>query len=71
MAALPKRTRKLKKIEALSDQILNKYTYVVIGGGLAGVSCAQELSRLHSLDGQTIALISATEAIKEVGQSCH
>jgi 2-polyprenyl-6-methoxyphenol hydroxylase-like FAD-dependent oxidoreductase len=68
MAALPKRTRKLTKTEARSDQdSLNKFTCVVIGGGIAGVSCAQELSRLHAVDGHTVALISATEAIKEVG----
>lgn len=39
-------------------------SYVVIGGGIAGVSCAQELARL--IPHGSVTLISATEVLKEV-----
>ena len=43
---------------------VQKFPYIVIGGGIAGVSCAKELTRL--VDPQnTILLISATKMIKE------
>ena len=38
--------------------------YVVLGGGIAGVSCAKELARLTSSDTR-ILLISATKLVKE------
>jgi glycine/D-amino acid oxidase-like deaminating enzyme len=41
--------------------------YVVIGGGIAGVCCAQEVARLNAADETVdVLLISATELLKEV-----
>ena len=41
--------------------------YVVIGGGIAGVSCAKEIARLKSKDEDSqIILITSTELLKEV-----
>ena len=39
--------------------------YVIIGGGIAGVCCAQECARL-SPPGREIIIITATEMLKEV-----
>lgn len=41
----------------------NKQSFVVIGGGIAGVSCSQELARRHS--DENILLITATDILKE------
>lgn len=42
--------------------------YVVIGGGIAGVSCAKEIARLQSKDETSrVILITATGLLKEVG----
>jgi glycine/D-amino acid oxidase-like deaminating enzyme len=38
-------------------------TYVVIGGGIAGVCCAQELSRIGN---GHVVIISASETLVEV-----
>jgi hypothetical protein len=41
--------------------------YVVIGGGIAGVSCAKEIARLKLKDEDSqVILITATELLKEV-----
>ena len=41
--------------------------YVVIGGGIAGVSCAKEIARLKAKDEDSqVILITATELLKEV-----
>ena len=41
--------------------------YVVIGGGIAGVCCAQEVARLHATDEVVeVLIISATDLLKEV-----
>lgn len=37
-------------------------TFVVVGGGIAGVSCAEQLSQMCSKE--TITLITATDAVK-------
>jgi glycine/D-amino acid oxidase-like deaminating enzyme len=41
-------------------------TYAVIGGGIAGVSCAQELERLHG-SMANIVLVTNSDTITGVG----
>jgi hypothetical protein len=42
--------------------------YVIIGGGIAGVCCAQEVARLNATDETAeVLIISATDLLKEVG----
>lgn len=43
----------------------NMKTFVILGGGIAGVSCAQELVKLFQ-ESCRIILISATETLMEV-----
>lgn len=50
-------SRRLKKSRTAEN-------YVVIGGGIAGVGCAQELARLAS--DKNIILISASDTLVEV-----
>jgi glycine/D-amino acid oxidase-like deaminating enzyme len=38
--------------------------YVVVGGGVAGVCCAEELCRLLSPDEATVVLVAATDVVK-------
>lgn len=40
------------------------HKFVVVGGGIAGVCCAQELARLHPK--QQIVLITASDNVTEV-----
>ena len=50
--SLPKRIRRnaeVTKAAVTLDTRCTSYEYVVIGGGVAGVSCAQELSRQMKL----------------------
>ena len=65
---LPKRLRSRKNVPIEPGDIAR---YVVIGGGIAGVSCAQELAKIHDT---RILLISCGDIIKEVllfmHQSC-
>jgi hypothetical protein len=42
-------------------------SYVVLGGGIAGVCCAQELARIHQKNPSArIILVTASEVLKEV-----
>jgi hypothetical protein len=41
-----------------------KQQYVVVGGGVAGVCCAEELCRLLSPDDATVVLVAATDVVK-------
>jgi len=63
-----------KRIRKSNEKIIKKrLSYVVIGGGIAGVCCAQELARLHDNQSSSssssciydIILISATNVLKE------
>jgi cation diffusion facilitator CzcD-associated flavoprotein CzcO len=47
------------------EQTILEFRFVVIGGGIAGVCCAQELSRLLG-DDEPIALVSASSTVMEV-----
>lgn len=38
--------------------------HVVVGGGVAGVCCAEELCRLLSPDEATVVLVAATDVVK-------
>ena len=66
--SLPKRSRPSNRRthSKLSDDqespAILMAEFVVIGGGIAGVSCAQELARIHS---RKILIISSTDALKE------
>ena len=66
-SALPRRERRRDESSAkrtrVDNPITQKYKYIVVGGGIAGVSCAQELSLIHSKD--RILLISVSEILKE------
>ena len=44
------------------------FDYVIVGGGIAGVSCAKELERVADEEA-TIAIVSATDVLKAV--SCR
>ncbi len=41
-----------------------EFAFVVVGGGIAGVCCAQELARLH--EEEEILLISGSDVLIEV-----
>jgi L-2-hydroxyglutarate oxidase LhgO len=43
----------------------NTKVYVIIGGGVSAVSCAQELRRIVGVDIRVL-IITATELIKDV-----
>lgn len=57
MSCLPPRREKKRHVSS------KELHYVVIGGGIAGVSCTQELYRLGH---RNITLISSKEMLKEV-----
>lgn len=61
---LNKRIRRSRDIKISSDESLNRleYEFVVVGGGIAGISCAQELATITN---QKILVISASDTIKE------
>ena len=42
------------------------FNYVIIGGGIAATSCAQELMKLIDKNKESIALISSSPILKEV-----
>jgi pyridine nucleotide-disulfide oxidoreductase domain-containing protein 1 len=71
MTALPPRSNSRRKKQtstiqndAKSESKRISPRYCVIGGGIAGVCCAQELSRLHP--NEIIVLISQTDVLREV-----
>jgi glycine/D-amino acid oxidase-like deaminating enzyme len=43
--------------------------FLVIGGGIGGVSCAQELARLKKTENKRIVLISQAAVLSEVGMT--
>jgi thioredoxin reductase len=61
MNALPRRldARSQKKEDS------SIVRYIVIGGGIAGVCCAQEIARLKKHDSIEVVIITATELLKE------
>ncbi len=61
--ALPPRARRRKGGASGASDGIEKFTFAIIGGGIAGVSCAQELSRLNEHD--LILLVSAGDLLKE------
>ena len=66
MSALPRRVLKHRTPQCIASPAATK-RYIVIGGGIAGVSCAQELARLNAADQNVeILIITSTEMLKEV-----
>jgi heterodisulfide reductase subunit A-like polyferredoxin len=67
MSLLLPRQKKCRSARCDTPSSQRMTRYVVIGGGIAGVCCAQEVARLNAAD-ETIdvLLISATELLKEV-----
>ena len=57
--------KRIRRSRNQSSSIKNRLNYVVIGGGISGVCCAQELARLHEDQLYDIILISATDVLKE------
>ena len=46
---------------------VSKYKFVIIGGGIGGVCCGTELSRINKSDkDDDILIISASDVLKEV-----
>ena len=60
--SLPKRDRRRPTHIGPPDAL----RFVVVGGGIAGVCCAQELARLHPTPGVEVVIVTATEMLKEV-----
>lgn len=56
--SLPRKVRR-------SREVVPALRQVVIGGGIAGVCCAQELSRMGG-DSCVVTLISSKEVLKQV-----
>ena len=66
MSALPRRVLKHRSPQYIASPAATK-RYIVIGGGIAGVCCAQELARLNAADQNIeILIITSTEMLKEV-----
>ena len=58
---------KLRKRAAETMSRSESKSYVVLGGGIAGVCCAQELARIHQTNpSASIILVTASEVLKEV-----
>lgn len=55
--------RKRTRSRAVDEHRVDEWTYVVIGGGIAGISCIQELSASSD---DPILLISSSHILKEV-----
>lgn len=75
MSFTGKKELKRPRETSLSEEITVEYDFVVIGGGIAGVCCAQELARLyHPIEGSPIenhdrvriGLVSSTQTLAEV-----
>ena len=63
MSLEPRQSR--RRQPEMSKNTPTKSNYVIIGGGIAGVCCAQECARLSPSDHEII-IITATEMLKEV-----
>ena len=59
---LPRKARKVRK-RGIERSTTERDSYLVIGGGIAGVSCAKELARLNCES--EVVLISASKMLKE------
>lgn len=70
MSALPRRALKVRSAKCNARSISTTEKFIIIGGGVAGVCCAQEVVRLKgaSQDIEVI-IITATELLKEVTAS--
>ena len=72
MASLPRRaprSRAARSSAAIAPPKATQVRYIVIGGGIAGVCCAQEIARLKADDQNVeVVIITATELLREVGQ---
>ena len=72
MSALPRRALKVRGAKCYAKNISTTERFIIIGGGVAGVCCAQEVVRLKGA-GQDIEviIITATELLKEVKATCQ
>jgi NADPH-dependent 2,4-dienoyl-CoA reductase/sulfur reductase-like enzyme len=61
MNALPRRLDARSQKKEKSSIV----RYIVVGGGIAGVCCAQEIARLKKHDSIEVVIITATELLKE------
>lgn len=67
MSALPRRALKVRTAKCHVGSVSTTVRYIIIGGGVAGVCCAQEIVRLRGTNQSIeIVIITATELLKEV-----
>jgi uncharacterized protein related to proFAR isomerase len=60
-------TKLLPFAVSIMSSIMDSYTHVVVGGGIAGVSCVEMLSQMGvDRDEDSILLITATPAVKTI-----
>ena len=65
MIPLPKRQKCVSKSKQIAVPHL-RFHCVVVGGGVAGVSCAEELLRLQNSISSSICLITCSNSVKYV-----